>query len=202
MRRIDLTGQKFGRLTVIKYDHTGNPPRYEAFWNCQCECGKITTITYGHLKFGHTQSCGCLHSETVSKRNTGNTVGRKYSDPKLATANHIWQITYRDGCSFEKFLELSQQPCHYCGELPFITFNKYKAKDGRYISDVIDEWADRSDFTYNGLDRVDSSRDHSEDNIVPCCIICNRAKHAMTSEQFLTWIEKAFNHSIKNRKAE
>lgn len=200
MKRIDLTGQKFGKLTVIQYSHTVRP-RGIAFFLCKCDCGNITTVASGHLRSGHTQSCGCLQTEIISARSKGNTDGRKYEDPKLATAKHIWSISYSDGCSFETFLKLSQEPCYYCGELPFITFNKYRSKDGRYISKVINEWADQADFTYNGLDRIDSSKDHSEDNVVPCCILCNRAKHAMPLEEFLAWIEKAFNHSIKNKKS-
>src|ERR1700677_2824169 len=142
MRRIDLFGQKFGKLTVIQYSHT-KQPRGEAFFLCKCDCGELTTVSSGHLRSGHTQSCGCLQPEITGIRSKGNTNGRKYDDPKLATAKHIWNISYSDGCSFEIFLELSQKPCHYCGELPFTTFNKYIAKDGRYISEVINEWADQ-----------------------------------------------------------
>ena len=63
--RIDLTGQKFGRLTVTGYSHTTNR---KSFWRCVCECGN-TTIVYGEsLKKGHTQSCGCLQREITRRR--------------------------------------------------------------------------------------------------------------------------------------
>lgn len=51
--RIDLTGQRFGRLTVIKY--VG-----ESQWLCKCDCGNETIVDRGHLRTGHTKSCGCL----------------------------------------------------------------------------------------------------------------------------------------------
>ena len=123
-QRIDLAGQKFGKLTVIKYSHTGKP-RGTAFFLCKCDCGEMTTVASGHLRNGHTQSCGCFHREQVKNNSTKNIWGRKYQDPKLATAKHIWNTSYNDGCSFETFLKLSQEPCYYCGELPFTTFNKY-----------------------------------------------------------------------------
>ena len=56
----DLTGQKFGRLTVIKRAGTQNG---HSTWLCRCECGNFCTVKGIHLKNGHTRSCGCLHNE-------------------------------------------------------------------------------------------------------------------------------------------
>lgn len=61
----DLTGQKFGRLTVIKRAES----RAEVTrWLCLCECGKETIVGYPNLANGHTKSCGCYNSELVKKR--------------------------------------------------------------------------------------------------------------------------------------
>ena len=54
---IDLTGETFGRLHVI--ERGPNNPRKQATWICECECGKIVRVESGHLRSGHTQSCGC-----------------------------------------------------------------------------------------------------------------------------------------------
>ena len=66
MRFIDLTGQKFGRLTVIeRAPSKGN----RTMWLCRCDCdGKIVTVAGGNLKNGHTRSCGCLNDEKRSER--------------------------------------------------------------------------------------------------------------------------------------
>lgn len=64
----DLSGQVFGKLTVIKY--AGNSK-----WVCECECGNKTTVYTGHLQTGHTSSCGCNH------KNRGpytNLIGKRY----------------------------------------------------------------------------------------------------------------------------
>lgn len=62
----DLTGQHFGRLTVIeraeKNDIHGN-----ARWICRCTCGAEVIVNGTSLIRGHTQSCGCLHREITSK---------------------------------------------------------------------------------------------------------------------------------------
>lgn len=57
----NLTGQKFGRLTAIKY--LGNRK-----WRCKCECGNIIDVFTNNLTRGNTKSCGCLNSEIASKR--------------------------------------------------------------------------------------------------------------------------------------
>jgi len=50
-------------------------------------------------------------------------------------------------------------------------------------------------YLYNGVDRVDSNKDYTEDNVVSCCKICNYAKHTMGTYQFMDWIKRliAFN---------
>ena len=60
----DLTGQKFGRLTVISF--AGQRKRRRNYWNCLCECGETTVVSRDALVFKTTQSCGCLHRERTS----------------------------------------------------------------------------------------------------------------------------------------
>lgn len=64
---IDLTGQKFGRLTVIKRAENQNS---HTRWVCDCECGNSVIAKGIHLKSGHTQSCGCAKIELHTKRLT------------------------------------------------------------------------------------------------------------------------------------
>lgn len=65
---IDLTGQKFGHLTVI--ERAGSDSRSEPIWKCKCDCEAQTEILVlgRNLRKGHTQSCGCdrrSHGEKV-----------------------------------------------------------------------------------------------------------------------------------------
>lgn len=61
----DLTGQKFNKLTVIKFDRRGE--RRETYWLCECDCGNIKSIAVSNLTSGNTKSCGCLHREGAIK---------------------------------------------------------------------------------------------------------------------------------------
>jgi len=62
---IDITNQRFGRLVVLKREENNKYGR--AMWLCQCDCGNQTIVEGHSLRKGVTQSCGCLHLETIKK---------------------------------------------------------------------------------------------------------------------------------------
>ena len=69
---IDITGQKFGRLTVIKRVESSRTR--SSRWLCQCECGKNKVFVGANLKSGHTKSCGCIlaiHNEAMKTKEYG-----------------------------------------------------------------------------------------------------------------------------------
>lgn len=57
----DITGNRYGRLTVIAYDHTN--AHGEACWLCRCDCGNEKVVTGYKLRTGNTKSCGCMQKE-------------------------------------------------------------------------------------------------------------------------------------------
>ena len=72
-RLIDLTGQRFGRLTVEKRVENYVSPKGLKFsqWLCKCDCGNECTVRSIHLRTGYIQSCGCL-----KLKQNGNTTKR------------------------------------------------------------------------------------------------------------------------------
>ena len=81
-RLIDLTGQRFGRWTVLAI-HPERYRRYHVLWRCQCDCGAERVVRADHLGQGTSRSCGCLCREICQKRLT--THGLYYS-----RAHRIW----------------------------------------------------------------------------------------------------------------
>lgn len=63
----DLTGKKFGKLTVIKRDFEKTDASKQAFWWCICDCGEKVSVGRSSLKSGATRSCGCLKSKGEEK---------------------------------------------------------------------------------------------------------------------------------------
>lgn len=76
--KIDLTGKKFTRLTVIK--EIGRSKRRDILWLCRCDCGKEKILPTRKLKSGEIRSCGCLRNDMVKDRFTthGMTGSRTY----------------------------------------------------------------------------------------------------------------------------
>jgi hypothetical protein len=58
----DITGQVFGRLTVVRRSDERNRDR-DRLWLCCCQCGIETLVIARLLRNGATQSCGCLRRE-------------------------------------------------------------------------------------------------------------------------------------------
>jgi hypothetical protein len=185
-KRKDLSGKKFGKFTVLTYDDTKTD---RVYYRCLCDCGNERVVLAQNLKNGKSRSCGCLK--------VANITSRKRTNPILVTARKVWLNNYADGCSFDTFFKLAQQPCYYCGAAPS---NHARAYTGNHpVIKRSPDWAEECQWTYSGLDRLDSNKNHSEDNIVPCCIICNRAKHALSLEEFKAWANRLYTHFVVNK---
>lgn len=74
--KIDLTGQKFGRLTVL--EDVGRTKSKQVIWRCRCDCGNIVDVVAQSLRSGNTQSCGCYANKQTSKRCYKSLVGQKF----------------------------------------------------------------------------------------------------------------------------
>lgn len=66
-KHLDLTGKKFGRLTVLHRKEKENQ-KERAKWVCQCDCGNTTEVQTYFLTSGITKSCGCLQKDIVRAR--------------------------------------------------------------------------------------------------------------------------------------
>ena len=74
MRTTDLTGKRFGRLTVVEKGEPkicSNGTRLST-WVCDCDCGKRVTVRDSSLKSGMTQSCGCKFLEYSRRKRKNN----------------------------------------------------------------------------------------------------------------------------------
>ena len=99
----DLTGQKFGSLTVIK--RVENNKHGKAMWLCRCKCGNELKVLGNDLRNGHTSSCGCLQKKRTAETNRltktrddilGHRFGKLVAVEKLTDANG--HLVYRCKC--------------------------------------------------------------------------------------------------------
>lgn len=168
---IDLTGQKFGRLTAIKCIQKSTSFGDRTLWEFLCDCGKTKILHSGDVKNGGTVSCGCKR-----KKEFGLSTRKKFLY-QLKTNAYSRNLKYE--LSDDYAIALSQENCFYCGINP-----KQKIKSE----------SENGDYIYNGIDRIDSSIGYTIENCVPCCGRCNEAKMAESQSGFFEWIKKVYNH--------
>lgn len=97
MKLQDLSGKKYGRLTVIK--RAPNMGK-ETAWECLCQCGAKVIKRGSDLRSGATQSCGCKRKETASAQ----ALSMKTHGMTGTRIYHIW-YDMRRRCSYPRQLE-------------------------------------------------------------------------------------------------
>ena len=139
----DLTGQRFGRLTVLSYVNMGTP---YAHWLCKCDCGNEKIISKKSLDTGRVVSCGCYRDEIRNKPKThGMTHTRLYT---------IWRsmVNRCRGNNQQSKRLYKDRGIAVCQEWvnSFETFSNWASNNGY-----------KDDLT---IDRIDNSKGYSPDN--------------------------------------
>ena len=79
----DLTGRRFGRLTVISLNEEVTKQKKRSYWNCLCDCGNVVVVRGSSLTGGDTKSCGCSKVEDLTGQRFGRlTVIKEYGRDK------------------------------------------------------------------------------------------------------------------------
>lgn len=172
-KKLELVGKRFGRLLVLREMEERYNGRHCGYW-VRCDCGREIKIRSFALVTRNTRSCGCLRREMwqlPEGEAAKNDMYRNYLTSAKKTGR-TWEIP------LDKFKELIGKNCHYCGIAPA---NIWRAK--------------RSNFRYNGLDRVDNSKGYVLDNVVTCCGECNMAKKQRSVDEFISHCKRVIAHS-------
>lgn len=140
---IDLSGQKFGRLTVIErlFERRNHDYR-SALWLCRCDCGNEVRTYAGYLKSGNTKSCGCLHKESVTKHGF-----------RHLPEYNIWRGMI-DRCYNEK----NQHYSRYGGR-GILICDEWKESFEAFYADMGSRPSDE-----HSIDREDNDKGYSKDN--------------------------------------
>ena len=149
--RMDLTGQVYGRLTVVQPLHRTGLDRHTR-WLCKCSCGKQTNVGTGNLRSGKVISCGCALQKCHRKRPFEWLYNSLLNDPRGLSITIL----------YEEFLKFTYvERCHYCEAL--ISWEPYAYNNGKMSR------------AYN-LDRKDNAVGYCDGNLVVCCKRCNYSK--------------------------
>lgn len=80
MQKIDLTGQKFGMLTVVRQGKSKTSPNgtVKTMWLCKCDCGNEVLRSSQNLRKGYSVSCGCEKARKTSERKLEDLTGQRF----------------------------------------------------------------------------------------------------------------------------
>ena len=162
---IDITGQKFNRLTVVS--RAENNKYKKATWNCICDCGNALIITSSQIKNGYTKSCGCIQKEKAkltSKDITGQKFGRLTVISRNGTKNRkaTWSCVCECGNKIIAVgTHLRNGHIRSCGclQIDSITGNKYNCvpileRLDKYIDKSSGRWMWVGDTNRDGYGRI------------------------------------------------
>jgi len=168
-----LSGSKLNRLTVVSFSHSDK--RARKWYSVKCDCGSERVIMGSAMISGNTKSCGCFGKEIRRLKRISNNHSeitaiilgyKRHADRR----GFKWKLTRGDVES------IIIKDCLYCGTKPSnIKKTKNSIGDG---------------YRYSGIDRVDSLKDYTIENAVPCCRICNYAKSNLSLKEFQEWAMK------------
>lgn len=115
----DLTGQTFGKWTVLKRDFTKVP---RVAWLCQCDCGKIHSVQGSHLKSGKSTKCKqCFLEEDAGKGNIKDLTGEKFG--KLTVLRLNKEKTYRKTDGKKELCKFYDCQCE-CGNIETLSMER------------------------------------------------------------------------------
>lgn len=177
-----LEGKTFGSLTVREFAGYKFQGKHKlALWKCDCKCGNKATIPSNRLitarpELGH---CGCRLRPHFGNAHNRLEMVRLY---RRAAEERGRVVSISDS----EIGELIHSDCHYCGVEP----------------SNIHLWstAKRKPYYYNGIDRIDSSKDYVPGNTVACCATCNFAKRNMAYDAFVGWLKRAGAHQLRRNR--
>ena len=162
-RTLDLIGQTFGRLIVIKKASVDK--FHKARWVCKCSCGKTKTVNASSLLRKLTLSCGCLKAERARsgfkdisgqwwRRQKNSAFQRKI--PFKVTEEDVWDLYERQ----DRKCALTDLPITFCAD------------------------GNRPEKQTASLDRIDSYKGYSKDNIQIVHKTINIVKGWLDEEDF------------------
>lgn len=186
----DLIDQIFGYLKVIKQVPIPKNVKKERYWECEClynNCGNKKILTSSEIMKGQL-TCGA-HMNQINSIQI-------IEQSQLGSLRKVWENRYKN-IDWEIFKILSQSSCFYCG-LPAEKSNRFNVFLNRKRAS---DFSKENGFVcYNGLDRIDPIKGYIEENVVPCCRMCNTFKLTLSLEKLYVKISNLNNIPIVNIK--
>ena len=178
--RLVAPGDRFGKLIAVSPVDRQN--RRGHFYRFKCDCGGEKVASISNVVYGGTRSCGCLARVQLQR------IPRRKAFGQSTVYCRYYALKENAKCrgkqfdlTLEQFSAAATQPCFWCGvPAPRVKYKRY------YGSAFL-----------HGLDRMDSSKGYTADNVVASCPVCNAAKGRMNAEEFKAWAVRLCRNLFK-----
>lgn len=176
-------GKRYGQITILKY--LGKDKNSHSIYNCVCNCGKNFNVLLNSIKSGNTKTCGCKSR----KRGKDHALYAGYEEIRAEYWSRVLrgakdrkiplEITIQD--AWKVFLQQDRK-CSLTGlPIHFPTTRK------------------TTKYSTASLDRIDSSKGYTKDNIQWIHKKLQPMKMNMGQVEFLDWCSKIYKHNTKTR---
>jgi hypothetical protein len=194
MRLDDLTGRKFGRLTVLKRSEN---IRDKTAWLCVCECGNAKVITADNLKRGVTRSCGCYRDYIRIENGRRNGTHHGFGTRIYRIYRGMWQRCYDKNVSqYSRYGGKGIKICdEWLGENGFVAFRNWSEKNGYQDNLSIDRINNNGDYSPTNC-RWATDKEQMNNRNCNVFLCMNGEKHTMAEWSDITGISRA---TIKSR---
>lgn len=162
----DLTGRVYGKLTVIKYSHSDKFQHRR--WECRCECGNISCVDTSQLNSKNTTSCGCMGSKSGNRRGE---LAYNYSGYRDITGSRWYSlISGAKSRKLDVFINKEDVWCKFEKQMFLCALSKLPISFKDNTASV---------------DRIDSGKHYTPDNIQIIHKDINRMKNNFNQEYFI-----------------
>jgi len=171
----DITGQRFGRLVAIKRQY--GKGKLKNKWECLCDCGKEFETTQSNLRLGRTTSCGCYALELAQSKTR-----QKHKDWKgFGEISGSYWCSLKTGANLRKIsFELSIEEAWKV----YLSQNAKCKLTGWNLS-LQDDIKHKNKTA--SLDRIDSSKSYTKDNIQWTHKDVNKSKWLYSNKEFIEY---------------
>lgn len=214
---LDLTGQKFGKLTVLSYKEVDR--NSQRVWSCKCDCGNYTSVSTGALRSGNTSSCGCYNvekfREVVTKHGMSSlpeykawlTMKQRCINPKNKSypdyGGRGISVSEEWANSFEKFInDLGRRPSDKHSVERVDLNGNYEAGNCEWATRDIQNRNKRNNVTYMLDGEVKIVTDIARENNIPLETLRSRLKSGLDIKEAISRpivTESTFNVDGKER---
>lgn len=178
--QIDITGEKYGMLTVVRFLKKDPDKQNATVWLCMCDCGNEAEVFIGPLRTGNVKSCGCLWHQKADKsyrwKGHGSIPSTYWSE--------ILSGAYKRNLSFDITIEYADSLWTQQEGLCALTEHLLDMKVGSRTA---------------SLDRIDSSHGYIVGNVQWVHKDINRSKNVFSQEYYIQMCEEVAALAQKKR---